>query len=71
LVVPCSRTVEEMRSFVRGENNKPAASKGAHDDMVMSLAIAVATRMSAMQRGGWVEPARHYETAQVSQAAGY
>lgn len=39
--IVCDRTtLEEMLTFVRDENYKPAAEEGAHDDCVMSLAIA-------------------------------
>lgn len=33
-------TINEMLTFVRDENFKPCAEEGAHDDCVMSLAIA-------------------------------
>ncbi len=33
-------TLEEMLTFVRGEDWKPQAEEGAHDDCVMALAIA-------------------------------
>lgn len=33
-------TLEEMQTFVRSESWKPEAEDGAHDDLVMSLAIA-------------------------------
>ena len=33
-------TMEEMLTFVRGEDYRPAAEAGAHDDCVMALAIA-------------------------------
>ena len=33
-------TLEEMLTFVRSESWKPEAEEGAHDDCVMSLAIA-------------------------------
>jgi len=39
--IVCDRTtLEEMLTFVRDENYKPTAEEGAHDDCVMSLAIA-------------------------------
>lgn len=33
-------TLEEMLTFVRNENGRPEAQEGAHDDLVMGLAIA-------------------------------
>ena len=33
-------TLQEMLTFVRGEDYKPRAEEGAHDDCVMALAIA-------------------------------
>ncbi len=33
-------TLEEMLTFVRNENGRPEAQDGAHDDLVMGLAIA-------------------------------
>jgi phage terminase large subunit len=39
----CDRaTLEEMLTFVRNEDFRPEAQEGAHDDLVMSLAIALA-----------------------------
>ncbi len=39
--IVCDRTtLEEMLTFVRDENFRPAAEEGAHDDCVMALAIA-------------------------------
>lgn len=35
------RAVAEMSSFIIGDNGKPEARRGAHDDLVMALAIAV------------------------------
>ena len=37
-------TLEEMLTFVRSETGKPEAQEGAHDDCVMSLAIAYYSR---------------------------
>lgn len=37
-------TLKEMQSFVKRDNGEPAASAGAHDDLVMALAIAHAAR---------------------------
>lgn len=39
-VVVDKTTIEEMLTFVRDESFRPEAEKGAHDDCVMSLAIA-------------------------------
>lgn len=33
-------TLEEMLTFVRNEKGRPEAQEGAHDDLVMALAIA-------------------------------
>ena len=33
-------TLEEMLTFVRNEKGRPEAQDGAHDDLVMALAIA-------------------------------
>lgn len=37
-------TLNEMLTFVRNENGRPEAQEGAHDDCVMSLAIAYYSR---------------------------
>lgn len=37
-------TLNEMLTFVRNEKGKPAAKEGAHDDLVMALAIAYYSR---------------------------
>jgi len=37
-------TLNEMLTFVRNENGRPEAQVGAHDDCVMSLAIAYYVR---------------------------
>lgn len=39
-IVSDEDTLDEMLTFVRGENWKPVAEEGAHDDCVMALAIA-------------------------------
>lgn len=41
------RTLEEMLTFVRNEDYRPEAQEGAHDDCVMSLAIAYHARCQA------------------------
>ena len=37
-------TLEEMLTFVRNEKGRPEAQQGAHDDLVMGLAIAYYAR---------------------------
>ncbi len=37
-------TLKEMQAFVKRDNGEPAAATGAHDDLVMALAIAHAAR---------------------------
>lgn len=39
--IPDENILKEMRSMTRGKNNKPEAQEGAHDDLVMALAIAL------------------------------
>lgn len=39
--IPCEETIAEMMSFVRADDGKPQAQEGAHDDRVISLAIAL------------------------------
>lgn len=54
LVIPCRRTVEQMKVFVRGKQTqndrrgRAQAADGEHDDLVMSLGIAVAAREQAL-----------------------
>ena len=43
-----ARTLEEMLTFVRNEDYRPEAEAGAHDDLIMSLAIA--NHVRPMQR---------------------
>ena len=38
--VACSATIGEMATFVRGEDGRPEAQDGAHDDRVIALGIA-------------------------------
>lgn len=40
ITIPSKDTIRELMSFVRDEEGKPAAQEGAHDDRVISLAIA-------------------------------
>lgn len=59
--IPDRTTLEEMATFVRGEDWKPQAEDGAHDDCVMALAIAVHARSqqtataSGKERPKWSE----------------
>ena len=39
-IVSDETTLQEMLTFVRGEDYKPQAEEGAHDDCIMALAIA-------------------------------
>ena len=39
--IPSADTIKEMRTFVRGEDGKPQAQEGTHDDRVISLAICL------------------------------
>lgn len=41
------RTLEEMLTFVRNEQFRPEAQEGAHDDLIMALAIAYHARCQA------------------------
>lgn len=49
-------TLRECTTFVRHENGKRAAAVGAHDDLVMALAIA--NHIRARQDYGWIEVKR-------------
>ena len=40
IVIRCREGIGEMLSFVRNEQGRPQASKGAHDDRVMAYAVA-------------------------------
>ena len=52
--IVCDRdTLEEMLTFIRNEKFRPEAEEGAHDDCVMSLAIA-----------HYIRPQQDYLTAQ-------
>lgn len=54
LKIPCKRTIEQMKVFVRGKQTqndrrgRAGAADGEHDDLVMSLGIAVAAREQAL-----------------------
>lgn len=51
-------TIREMFTFVRGDDGKPQAQEGAHDDRVISIGIGA----YVMEQGGF-ELARHTEEA--------
>jgi hypothetical protein len=46
------RLLEECRTFVRQENGRAEAQRGAHDDAVMAMAIAASVREQAGGRAG-------------------
>lgn len=57
-IVSDATTLEEMLTFVRGEDWKPEAEEGAHDDCVMALAIAHGIRPQqryTIEEGGTAE----------------
>lgn len=58
-------SLKEMATFVLGEDGKPQAQQGAHDDRVISLAIAC----YLMQQGGW-EPPKHADEPDLLVTAG-
>jgi hypothetical protein len=39
------RLLAECRTFVAGERGKTGAASGAHDDLVMAMAVAQAVRV--------------------------
>ncbi|HLI76115.1 MAG TPA: hypothetical protein VKV02_04150, partial [Acidobacteriaceae bacterium] len=45
------RLLGECRTFVTDERGRAGAANGAHDDLVMSMAIAQAVRSELMERG--------------------
>lgn len=45
-LINCTKTLEEMLTFIRDEKGRPQAQEGKHDDLVMSLAICLQTLMS-------------------------
>lgn len=45
------RLLEECRSFVRHQDGSSAAAAGAHDDLVMAMAIALAVRAEVAAEG--------------------
>ncbi len=46
-LIASDRFLQECRSFVTDERGRAAAARGAHDDLVMSMAIAQAVRLEA------------------------
>ena len=46
------RLLGECRTFVSDERGRASAASGAHDDLVMAMAIAQAVRAEVMERGG-------------------
>jgi hypothetical protein len=46
------RLLAECRTFVADERGRTAASAGAHDDLVMAMAIAQAVRAEMLERRG-------------------
>lgn len=53
----CSKdTIKELFTFVRGDDGKPQAQEGAHDDRVISVAIAT----FLMDQGGFAQKPKHY-----------
>lgn len=40
ITIPDKQTITEMFSFIVNDKGKPVAEQGAHDDLIMSLAIA-------------------------------
>lgn len=51
------QTLEEMLTFVRNEKGRPEAQQGAHDDLVMALAIAYYVRPQQSMKAKVPEPA--------------
>ena len=47
-----SRLLAECRTFVADERGRTAAAAGAHDDLVMAMAIAQAVRAELLERRG-------------------
>lgn len=50
------QTLEEMLTFVRNEKGRPEAQQGAHDDLVMALAIAYYVRPQQSMKAKVPEP---------------
>jgi hypothetical protein len=49
------RLLAECRTYVAGENGRTGAAGGAHDDLVMAMAVAQAVRAEMLNRGRGVE----------------
>ena len=45
------RLLAECRTFVAGENGRTGATGGAHDDLVMAMAVAYAVRAEVLSQG--------------------
>jgi len=43
-MLACGWLLGECRTFVAGEKGRAGAASGAHDDLVMSMAVAQAVR---------------------------
>jgi hypothetical protein len=52
-----TRLLAECRTFVADERGRAAAAAGAHDDLVMAMAIAQAVRAELLERRGGVRAA--------------
>jgi hypothetical protein len=52
-----TRLLAECRTFVADERGRAAAAAGAHDDLVMAMAIAQAVRAELLERRGVVRAA--------------
>ena len=50
------QTLEEMLTFVRNEKGRPEAQQGAHDDLVMAIAIAYYVRPQQSMKAKVSEP---------------
>jgi hypothetical protein len=46
------RLLGELRTFVAGEHGKCGAANGAHDDLVMAMAVAQTVRLRMLGRNG-------------------
>ncbi|MEX2395883.1 MAG: PBSX family phage terminase large subunit [Balneolales bacterium] len=56
-------TLNEMLTFVKNENGKPQAQEGAHDDLIMALAITYHIRdQQTYNVGGKKEPSKAHWT---------
>jgi len=64
--IASSETVKEMHSFVIADDGKPQAQDGAHDDRILSMAIAL--EMERWHSHG--APSTHYEPKMASTPTG-